>query len=95
MLETQLSSEAQLESGPSSVPSWIPLSYQTQTQTELDVEGADVGTEGTIGLKDWRDNLAGSHPKAAWMETQTPKIDSGRLQVPHLIPIVDWLPGNM
>ena len=83
--------ETQPESVPSSVPSSIPppipRSYQTRTQTELDDEDADVGTEGTIGPMDGRDNWAESHPNVTWMETQTSETDIDK--VPHLIQIVD------
>ena len=90
MLETQPDTQPETQSVPSSVPSSItpiPPSHHTQTQTELDVEDADVGTEGTIGPMASRDNWAEAHPKVTWMETQTSQTDSD--QVPDLIPIVD------
>ena len=57
--------------------------------SEVDVEDADVGTEGTIGpmaLGRW--HWAEAHPKVTWMETQTSQHseqDSDKL--PDLIQI--------
>ena len=93
MPETQPDTQPDTQLVPSSVPSSIaPISpsHHTQTQTELDiyVEDADVGTEGTIGPMASRDNWAEAHPKVTWMETQTSQHseqDSDKL--PDLIQI--------